>query len=59
MVVEKLVKRIIGVLICYFPPCGAIGSKRWGEFFDISQENKNISFSVLTANWKGEKIFII
>lgn len=40
----------------YFPPCGAIGSKRWGEFFDISQENKNISFSVLTANWKGEKI---
>ncbi len=39
----------------YFPPCGAIGSKRWGEFFDISRGNNNISFSVLTTNWKGEK----
>jgi len=40
----------------YFPSCGAIGSKRWGGFYNLSLQNKDIEFTVLTANWNGEKI---
>lgn len=45
------------LLITYrFPPCGAIGSKRWGGFYNLSLQNKEIEFTVLTANWNGKKI---
>ena len=45
------------LLISYwFPPSSVIGSKRWGEFYQLSTLDKSISFTVLTANWKGDKI---
>ncbi len=42
------------LLITYwFPPAKAIGAKRWGEFYKLSQEDKEIEITVLTANWQG------
>lgn len=39
----------------YFPPSNAIGSKRWGNIFDVLRLNKDIDIRVLTANWHGNK----
>ena len=42
------------LLITYwFPPSRAIGDKRWGEFYKLSQKDRDIDISVLTANWQG------
>ncbi len=42
------------LLITYwFPPAKAIGAKRWGEFYKLSQEDNEIDITVLTANWQG------
>lgn len=39
----------------YFSPSGAIGAKRWSGFYNISKNYCDVNFTVLTANWKGEK----
>ncbi len=41
----------------YFFPCSAVGAKRWSNFYKISNNDKEVNFTVLTANWKGKKIY--
>jgi hypothetical protein len=44
------------LLITYrFHPCSAIGAKRWSEFYNLSQNDERVNFTVLTANWTGKK----
>ena len=38
-----------------FPPSTASSSVRWFKFFELSQK-RNINFTILCANWSGEKI---
>ena len=46
------------LLISYrFFPCSAVGARRWSEFYKISNNYKELNFTVLTANWKGKKIY--
>lgn len=39
----------------YFKPANVIGSKRWTEFYNLSIKDNSLNFTVLTANWEGEK----
>ena len=42
------------LLISYwFPPSRAIGAKRWGEFYELSKNDKDLDITVLTVNWNG------
>ena len=40
----------------YFNPCQVIGSKRWSEFFTLFDQDDDFEITVLTRNWKGEKL---
>ena len=39
-----------------FYPADVIGAKRWTDFYNLSLDDHDINFTVLTANWIGEKI---
>ncbi len=44
------------LLISYWsPPAKAIGARRWGDFFQLSEEDNDVEMTVLTANWQGSK----
>lgn len=43
------------IIAYYFPPCSAIGSKRWSKMFNQLGLTEEIDVKILTANWNGNK----
>lgn len=43
------------IISYYFPPCSAIGSKRWSKMFNQLGLTEEIDAKILTANWNGNK----
>ena len=43
------------IIAYYFPPCSAIGSKRWSKMFNQLGLTEEIDAKILTANWNGNK----